>query len=238
MDLASYLSEPLPFDKEIDKYIRDNKSLVILEVGACEGEDTIKIRRKFPKAVYHAFEPLPANIQRLNKNLKKYKISGVQLHQLALSDQDDVAEFYVSSGHPDDLPKTKGWDYGNKSSSLLAPKEHLKTHKWLKFNEKIKVKTQRLDSFCKTHDIDHIDFAHIDVQGAELMVLAGAGEFMKKIKVIWLEVGAIELYAHQPLKPSVENFMREWHFKCVKDTVDAVAGDQMYINASYYKELL
>lgn len=229
MDLVSYLSEPLPFDKEIDKYIHDNKSLVILEVGACEGEDTIKIRRKFPKALYHAFEPLPANIQQLNKNLKKYKISGVQVHQLALSDQDDVAEFYVSSGHPDDLPKTKDWDYGNKSSSLLPP-EKLKSHTWLRFDGRIMVETKRLDSFCRDKNIINIDFIYMDVQGAELMVLEGAGKLLKNIKVIWLEAEAVELYKNQPLNKDVENFMQDKGFIKIIDTVTDISGDQLYIN--------
>lgn len=229
MDYDSYIKQPLPFEKEIDNIFKPDQPLIIFEIGSCEGEDSIRLKQKFPNAAIYTFEPLPGNIKKIKKNFKRYGLPGDKVFQIALGDSNGTAEFHVSSGHPEDLPKTKDWDYGNKSSSLLPPKMTLKTHKWLKFNKKIKVKTQRLDSFCAEHNINHIDFAFIDVQGAELMVLQGAGNFLKKVKAIWMEVEAVELYAGQPLKNDVETFMAEQGFRKVKDTVDNISGDQLYV---------
>jgi hypothetical protein len=64
------------------------------------------------------------------------------------------------------------------------------------------------------------------------MVLKGAGTMLKNIRMIWMEVEAIELYKDQPLKNEVEEFMARNGFIKLKDTVDNISGDQLYINAN------
>lgn len=232
MDYDAYLNEPLPFTGELSKYYDSRDKLIILEIGSCEGEDSIRLSRKFPNATIYTFEPLPSNVKTIKRNFTKYGLKSNHLYPIAMSDTNSKSDFYVSSGHPSDSPKTKAWDYGNKSSSLLAPKEHKKVHKWVKFDKKIQVKTQRLDSFCRDHGIAKIDFIYLDVQGAELMVLEGAGDLLKKVGAIWLEVEAIELYEGQPLKTDVEKFMESHGFVRIKDTVDRVSGDQLYVRSN------
>lgn len=230
MDFDSYLRQPLEFSREIARYFDDRAPLVIFEVGACEGEDTIRLKRRFPNACIYAFEPLPENATKVQQNLEKYRVPDVEVFQLALSDEPGRTEFYVSSGHPDHVPRTEDWDYGNKSSSLLPPKEHTSLLPWVQFDRTIHVETQRLDFFCDKNSIDRIDLVYLDVQGAEVMVLRGAGDYMKRIGAIWMEVGAIELYEGQPLKNDVERFMHGYGFVCIKDTVNQTAGDQLYVN--------
>ena len=152
---------------------------------------------------------------------------------MALSNSKGQFDFYLSSGKPSDADVNENWDYGNKSSSLLPPSEEMQKHTaWLKFNEKITVPTERMDDFCSEKMIDHIDFIHLDVQGAELKVLEGAGELLSKVTAIWMEVEAVELYKGQPLKSDVEQFMNQNDFHCILDTVSTVAGDQLYVNKS------
>jgi FkbM family methyltransferase len=231
MKISEYIKEPLPFDKELDKYFKTSDELTLFEIGSCEGEDSIRLRRKYPKARIYTFEPLPGNIEKIKTNFQKYAAKNINLFKLAMSNKDGKATFYVSSGHPEDRPKEEDWDYGNKSSSLLRPKKTKQIHRWLKFKDKIKVKTRRLDSFCDEACIDKIDFIFIDVQGAELMVLKGAGDLLKKVGMIWMEVESVELYNHQPLKDDVESFMQANGFKCIKSTVDEISGDQLYVNS-------
>ena len=75
----------------------------------------------------------------------------------------------------------------------------------------------------------------MDVQGAELMVLKGAGELIEHIKLIWLEVESVELYKDQPVRSDVEAFMRDNGFQLLKDTVGRVSGDQLYISNDFYQ---
>jgi FkbM family methyltransferase len=170
----------------------------------------------------------------LKKNISKYKVNDISPIHLALSNQVGKADFWVSSGAPEELKNNTEWDYGNKSSSLLPPNKTQDVFKWLKFENKEIVNTSTLELFCKENKIDTIDFIHIDVQGAELMVLSGARSKIPFIKMIWMEVENIELYKNQPLKDEVEKFMKTSGFTKIKDNVSHIAGDQLWVNLNYF----
>ena len=70
----------------------------------------------------------------------------------------------------------------------------------------------------------------MDVQGAELMVLKGAQSILSRIGAIWLEVESVELYKGQPLKNVIELFMKKSGFVKLVDTVNDIAGDQLYVS--------
>lgn len=233
----SYINTSLEIEKELlDIFSRDD-SLVVFDIGACEGEDSIRYANLFVKANIYAFEPRPDNIEKIKTNLINYNKSNIIIIPEALSKQEGIAEFYLSSGSPEQSDYNKDWDFGNKSSSLLPPGTEMKKHHdWLKFEDRIEVQTNTLKNFCQNHLIKEIDFIHLDVQGAELMVLEGASELIHNIKVIWMEVEAVSLYKNQPLKPAIEKFMRSKGFIKIKDTVNNVAGDQLYINSKYFSQ--
>lgn len=201
-------------------------SLVIFDIGACEGESSVRYSRLFPNAAVHAFEPLPANFNWIRKHIEYYRAGGVVPHQLCLSDQPGEIPFFVSAGKPEGVADAD-WDYGNKSSSILPPGEHQAG--WLRFNEQVLVPATTLKQFCAENQIGAVDFIHMDVQGAELMVLDGAGDFIRNIRAIWLEVEAVELYKGQPLKEEVEAYLETRGFIKLADTVYDTAGDQFWV---------
>jgi len=232
LNLDHYLGQPLPFARELLRYFRRDERIVIFDIGSCEAEDSIRLKRRFQNASVYAFEPLPRNVEMMRRNLTRFGMDDVVVVPVALSNADSMATFHVSSGRPDHVPVNDDWDYGNKSSSLLPPGRTHEVSPWLKFEEAIVVETLRLDTFCSSHSIASIDLAYIDVQGAELLVLEGAGEYLDRIGMIWMEVEAIELYAGQPLQDDVERFMQAQGFRRLKDTVGGIAGDQLYVNRS------
>lgn len=234
-DRANYINLPLPIEKELKILFQPNETLTIFEIGACEGEDSIKYARLFPNATLYAFEPLPNNIKLMEENYAKYGVTNVFTYNQALSAQEGTAEFYVSEGRPEDAPESD-WDYGNKSSSLLPPDKHLETASFVKFNQKIKVNTTTIKSFCEANDIETVDFIHLDVQGAELIVLEGASNFISRIKAIWLEVSKVPLYKGQPLVDEVKEFMSRNNFLLLKDCMEVVQGDHLYISKAFYPD--
>jgi FkbM family methyltransferase len=230
------LSEP-EIKADLNLLFAPNEKLVIFDIGACEGEDSIRYSRMFPNARIHLFEPRPDNLKKIDQNLRDFKCTSVAVSSLALSNAAGEATFYLSSGKPDEAQSASDWDFGNKSSSLLPPGEKMKEHtSWLEFKDQLVVQTERLDTYCASHNIVRIDLIHMDVQGAELMVLEGAGAMLQNIAAIWLEVEAVELYKNQPLRQDIERFMSEYHFVCVKSTVNNVAGDQLYLNKKLVSE--
>ena len=184
---------------------------VILEIGACDGNDTLFYAKTFPTAEIHAFEPRHDNYMKILKKVQDQSLPNVYTYPFALSDKVGEVSFYLSSGTPPDT-KIKNW---HMSSSILPPKEHLIQHPWCKFENKTTVFSTTIDKFCEIRDIKQIDFIHMDVQGAELLVLAGASKMINNIKSVWLEVSDCELYAGQPLRKDVENYMTEKGFSLI-----------------------
>jgi FkbM family methyltransferase len=231
----NYIVTDSPLKKDLLKLFKRNDKLIILDIGGCEGEESFRYSRIFPFSSIYIFEPLPENQKLIAENIIKYKAAKIELVPLALSDEEGFSKFYVSSGHPENQPNNLDWDFGNKSSSLLPP--GINQHKWLNFNDTIEVKTITLSTFWNTNKIDIVDFIHMDVQGAELKVLMGAKDFIKKIKAIWLEVADIELYKSQPLRKDIEIFMNSNGFHLVKSEIEGQVGDQFYLNKKYYKTI-
>ncbi|WP_414572787.1 FkbM family methyltransferase [Nostoc sp. CCY 9925] len=73
----------------------------------------------------------------------------------------------------------------------------------------IEIETTTLDSFCNTEEINTIDFLQIDVQGADLQVLEGASEILKRgVLGVQVEVEFSHIYVNQPLFADVDVFLR------------------------------
>ena len=237
--LQEYLHTPLPVEAKLSQIFRKEDSLVIFDIGACEGEDSIRYAKLFPHSKVFAFEPLEENFLKAGENIRKWSSGSIQLFSSALSDENGEASFYISSGSPADKKNDEEWNYGNKSSSLLQPGEVTQVFSWLKFDQVRTVKTCRLDSFMQEHSLKGIDYIHMDVQGAELAVLKGAGEFLTEVKAVWMEVEKRELYKNQPLKKEVEDFMEQHGFFVSMEEMDKTAGDQLYLNSRFFpKEIL
>lgn len=228
-EFERYLETPFEFQNHLTTLFGEQSEMVIFDIGACEGEDTIKYSKLYPNSKIYSFEPLPQNFEKIKANIKKYEANNVSFFLQALSDKQDNSTFYVSSGAPAGYENNQEWNFGNKSSSLLPPDKVSEEFEWLKFDQQIKVQTNTLFDFCQEQNIEQIDFVHMDVQGAELLVLKGAGSYIKKIKSIWLEVEKISLYKNQPLKKDIEIFMKQSGFTKIIDTVGSISGDQLYV---------
>ena len=227
-----YINSEIPIKKELETIFRMEDPLVIFDIGACEGEDSIRYNYLFKNAAIYSFEPLPENFDKCIINFSKDSFKRIRPFQLALSSSNGVAKFYVSSGSPEGKNRPD-WDYGNKSSSLYSPDASYKKNEWLKFEKEIEVKKQTISSFCLDQSIQKVDFIHMDVQGAELDVLIGAETILSSIKAIWLEVENVSMYEGQPLKKDIEKFMKKMDFIKIKDTAFGDSGDQLYLNSMY-----
>ena len=230
VDISGYLAEPSEPEKELLRLFRPGEALTILDIGSCEGEDSVRYARRFPQAHVYAFEPLPANQQLIRANFARHATTNTELVPLALSDRSGEATFHVSSGRPKDEFAGKDWNYGNKSSSLLAPAQNDPMYGWVEFKEAITVRTDTLDHFCRERALARIDFIHMDVQGAEHLVLQGASAMLPNLTAIWLEVSDRELYAGQKLRSDIEQLMRANGFRLGFELRREIEGDQFYVN--------
>ena len=179
-----------------------NNESIFFEIGSHFGVDTkefINVTKNL-----HCFEPDHRNIE-----IFKQLNLPIILNEYAISDFDGISKFYVSSGNVyeskygptnDELINQNDW---SASSSLMTPKNHIEKTPWVKFENTIEVKTKKIETYCLENKIKKIDFIWMDVQGAELNIIKGMGEFKNNINYIYTEYSDEELYEGQGTKEQI-----------------------------------
>jgi FkbM family methyltransferase len=189
---------------------------VILDIGACDGTDSIEFRMLFPRATIHCFEPEPSNFQKL---LAKTEGLRITCHPLALGAAPGRARFFVSSG----LSCAS-------SSSLREPTGHIKAHPGIRFDRIIDVQVARLSDWIQAHGVERVDFLWMDTQGTELDILRNTGAALKGVRVIHTEVSLIEFYKGAPLYHEVRDFLLGKGFVVLEDMLGKEnMGDVVFI---------
>jgi len=126
----------------------------------------------------------------------------------------------MSGGTTPDAHKTD-WDL---SSSLLAPKLHLKRHPWVRFERDLEVPSVRLDTWAETSIPGRtVDFIWMDVQGAEHLVIAGGAKTFSHSRFCYFEYSDEELYTHQLTLRGVMRSLPKWQLLATFEDHNALA---------------
>jgi FkbM family methyltransferase len=174
----------------VDPYVEqcrllENHSVeVVFEVGAADGRDCLRYAELFPNSQIHAFEPVPASFAKLQKQIGALeKENRIKIVNAALSDTPGTAKFNLAR-----------WD--DASSLLQANNTGSTFDEYNTMREVIEVKTETIDNYCHTAGIDRIDLLKMDAQGAELNVLKGADNVLRRfpIPLIYTEVSFLNIY--------------------------------------------
>lgn len=160
----------------IFSYLR--KGSVIVEPGACDGQQTALLSNFIKDGRYYAIEPDERNIKSLHKrNLPPF----VKIIQGAISSYTGSTIFYQSN--------KKNGESWTASGSCRKPGEKLfKNYKWLDFKEVHDIKCWTLDDFCSEFLISHIDLIHADIQGCERDLIEHGTNILKNTMLLNLEV--------------------------------------------------
>jgi FkbM family methyltransferase len=177
--------------KEFIRQLVSSPNPTILEIGSHHGTHTLWFLDIFDSPQIFCFEPDPRASLRFKQNLENRP--EISFYEYAVGDKNGETTFYMSSGRESEL-MLEDWDY---SGSIRKPKKHLKVHPWCKFEKNIIVSTKTLDSWCQEEDINRIDFIWMDVQGAEIDVIRGGRNALKKTRYLYTEYSDEELYEGQ-----------------------------------------
>ena len=169
--------------------IRRTAAGTLVDVGANKGQFSLAFRAVRPEAQIVAFEPLAEEADLYARLFQGD--SRVALHRTALGDAAGVATFHVTDRRD--------------SSSLLKPSNG-QNRAFGVFEEKvIEVALSRLDGCVAFDRLPRPILLKIDVQGAELQVLAGCDDLA--VDYVYVELSYVELYERQPLHDEVAAFL-------------------------------
>jgi FkbM family methyltransferase len=177
---------------EHGKVAFEREPRTVLDVGANRGQFALFALRRFPDAVVHCFEPVPAALSTLHRVLEGHE--DVHVHAVALGGDAGEAQLHVSAR--DD------------SSSLLAVGSRLQlAYPDTRPVEHISVPVARLDSLLEPADLARPCLMKIDVQGFEAEVLRGASGLLPVVDDILVECSFVELYDGQPLADDLVSWL-------------------------------
>ncbi len=167
---------------------------VWIDVGAHLGEKTLRAAHDNPLLRVYAFEPnLKVAMQCVGLSPNFVVIP------MAVAEHDGVAEFYVNAF--------------DAASSLLPFNSEGLQH-WigsqeLQIERNVSVPTIRLDTFMNWTGIAQVDYLKVDAQGADFSVIKSAGERLKDIQKITLEVAvtSIQLYSGAVNKDEIIGYL-------------------------------
>ena len=168
------------------RLLRTRPPTVVFDVGAHHGETARAYRALFPTAIVHCFEPFPASFAVLEATAAE--LTGVRVHNVALSDASGEAVFHSNCSAPTNslLPTAPaaGAVWGEGLVNTVA---------------EVRVRTATLDEFCRAHAIEAIDLLKLDVQGAEPRVLEGGAGMLcaRRVRRIYTEIITLPTYVGQ-----------------------------------------
>lgn len=188
----------------------------IVEAGAADGLDTVTLAKLFPQRTVVACEPVPDSYSLLSTRAEKY--TNITAIEVALAEQDGTATLNLGRSHPSGPAD---------SSSLLTPSKHLTVWPGVLFDSTCDVSTRNLDSLIEELAIKP-DFLWLDMQGAELAVLASAPNARVNLVAVYMEVSRVSLYEGMSTYREVVKQMKLWGFSIVRDQVGLVSGNILF----------
>ena len=227
------------FHKPITKLVKNEKKLVIFDVGCYRGIFTKSMIDLIGNKKYKIY------LFDINKKVKKYisyllRLKNIYYNEVALSNKNGKAnynynQFFEAAGSSlSSLVKNEAmWNFTRKL--VLLSRKGFVTYK---------VHTITLDSFVKKNKIKSIDILKIDIEGSEYELLKGAKNTLNKnkIKIILVEILAKKNFYIKKEK-KVLNLLKKRNFALLKQVnIPSISlfsnirgGDYLLVNKKYIK---
>lgn len=181
----------------------------VIDIGANIGQFAYMAHVALPRLPIFSFEPDPECFAKLQRTFASHQITG-KCFPLAMADREGTIalNLYESPANNSMLQRQ------NEQASAVR-----------------QVKCATLDSRCADLSVVNSPFLKIDVQGAELAVLSGATEFLKRCKFVMLETSLLHSYEGNAHIADIFSFMRDAGFACweIVDVLRKTKPDELGI---------
>ena len=149
----------------------------VLHLGAHEGQEAKTYDRLLKPVIW--IEAVPLYFKRLQENIRPFH-NQTALNVLLDSQCHSSRDFFITSN--------------NGESSSIYPLAGNEYWLGLENSEICKLPSMRLDCIFSDLDIQEFDYWIVDVQGAELEVLKGAGELLNYCRYLQVEISQEKFY--------------------------------------------
>ena len=187
----------------------------ILHIGGHFGQEAMKYASMKSKVVW--IEAHPEFFQILKNEIKQYP-DQVAINAL-LGETPKKTKFYVASNE------------GASSSIFDLSLAHGFENIGLSMTTSVELEMRRLDDVIEPNIAQHLTHWVVDVQGAELSVLKGAGELIKVANSMEVEVSTREVYQGGVLFEELNAFLGSRGFKPVHNPRQNWHGDVLFVRA-------
>ncbi|MEG4232671.1 FkbM family methyltransferase [Microcoleus sp. Pol11C3] len=188
----------------------------VIHVGAHEGTEITAYQQMGAQKVLFV-EANPAVFERLQANLTG--MPDVRSVNCAIGNRNGSVDLHVTSF--------------DQSSSILPLKHHQEIYPHITETHQITVQSKTLDTLLQEQELNPSDFniLNIDIQGAELLALQGATNWLKSVELINTEVNYEELYEGCGLIDQLDEFLEGQGFHRVATTtpIHPSWGDAIYV---------
>jgi FkbM family methyltransferase len=154
----------------------DREPRLCIDIGGNVGEYTAEIRRKYPQAEIHVFEPSSTNVSQLTQ---RFSSDGrIKICPVAVTDKSGVATLFSNAA----------------GSGLGSLTQRRLDHFNIDFNVKETINAIRFEDYW-VHDLGEkiVDFVKIDVEGHEMAVLKGFGRAIHMSRIVQFEFGGTNI---------------------------------------------
>lgn len=175
--------------------------MTVIDVGANVGQFAVSCLKAYPDAKLYSFEPNPACVAELAKNLAGFEKSSI---------------FCVAVGSEvGELPFNIN-EHSHSSSLLPLTAEHLGAYPSAREVDVIKVKVDTLDNLLSGVPLTSPVLLKVDVQGFEAQVLAGAAATLANVDYVLIETSFKQLYQGELLFMDMVRLMERHGFGFVR----------------------
>lgn len=215
---SNVLGEATNGKLDIQKLCQENSITPrgVIHIGAHEGTELSSYQAMGAEKILF-IEANPVVFERLQANMAAYP--NVQAVNCAITDHNGTIDLRVTSF--------------DQSSSVLPLKHHQDIYPNITETHQVAVQSRTIDTLLQELGLNPSDFniLNIDIQGAELLALQGATNWLKYVEVINTEVNYEELYEGCALIDQIDDFLKTPGFDRVATTtpIHPSWGDAIYV---------
>ena len=199
---------------------------VVFEVGAKDGDDSIKLARMWPTGTIISFEANPNQFKFYEEKASNF--SNMIGYNLAVNTYNGHATFHVCWGTGGTDPVFEG------ASSLLEPSKDMEIHY---MGPKITVPCVIFDDWCRNNNVQKVDFMWLDLEGFESQFLSSSPKILSTVNAIYTETNFFKFRKGTTQFHDLTKLLASHGFTVIAHWYnEGLQGDAIFVRTSLLKQ--